>query len=301
MRERLLGSVGVVAVGLVALLLGGPVYVAVMTGIGLLAYQEFRRIAAAVGLSVSKAGYGFIIFGAAAGWIDDRSLMFAVVTLAALMPLALGVFRAGRQPILTGAASLASSAGLGGWAATSCASLFVTIPTMFGISLREREAGGEADWLASFADALALGWDGRPTGLGWIATFTLIGWLSDTGAYLVGRRWGRRPLAPTVSPKKTIEGAIGGLIGSALAAGAGVLIFDLDCPLWLGVLVGVILGGIGMVGDLGESLIKRQAGVKDSGTLIPGHGGILDRFDAMYPILAAGWFAVEFVNWYVNL
>ncbi|HEV2528727.1 MAG TPA: phosphatidate cytidylyltransferase [Thermomicrobiales bacterium] len=300
MRDRLLGSVGVVVVGLVALLLGGPVYVAVMLAIGLVAYHEFRRLAQRIGLAVSHLGYGFIIIGALAGWMDNRSIMFAVVTLAAMLPLTVGVLRAGRHPVLVGPESLHSSVGLGGWAATACASLFITIPTMFGISLREREAGGEAEWLQSLSEALALGWDGRPTGLGWIATFTLIGWLSDTGAYLIGRRWGRHPLAPTVSPKKTVEGAIGGMIGSALAAAAGILVFNLDCPLWLGLLIGVVLGALGMLGDLGESLIKRQAGVKDSGTLIPGHGGILDRFDAMYVILAAGWFAVEFVNWYVS-
>lgn len=300
MRERMMSSIGVVAVGLVALLLGGPVYVAVMLVIGLIAYHEFSQIAAATGLTASSLGYGIIIAAALAGLLDNRSVMFGIVTFAALVPIAFGVMRAGRNPILTGPDSLSSPVGLGAWAATTCGSLFIAIPTMLAISLRERSSGGEAPWLETFANTLALGWDGRPTGLGWVFTFTLIGWFSDSGAYLIGRRWGRRPLAPTVSPKKTVEGAIGGLIGAALAATIGITLFELDCPPLLGIAIGLVLGAIGMLGDLGESLIKRQAGIKDSGTLIPGHGGILDRFDAMYVILAAGWFVVEFVTWFVD-
>ncbi len=296
----MMSSIGVVAVGLVALLLGGPVYVAVMLIIGLIAYHEFCQIAAGIGLTASSLGYGIITAAALAGFLDNRSVMFGVVTFAALVPIGIGVLRASRSPILSGPESLASPVGLGAWAATTCGSLFIAIPTMLAISLRERSSGGEAPWLETFANTLALGWDGRPTGLGWVFTFTLIGWFSDSGAYLIGRRWGQRPLAPTVSPKKTIEGAIGGLIGAALAATIGIALFELDCPPLLGIVIGLVLGAVGMLGDLGESLIKRQAGVKDSGTLIPGHGGILDRFDAMYVILAAGWFVVEFVTWFVD-
>ncbi len=292
-----MSSIGVVAVGLVALLLGGPVYVAVMLVIGLIAYHEFRRLALGIGLTASSLGYGIIVAAALAGYLDNRSVMFGVVTFAALVPITVGVLRAGRTPISTGRESLASPVGLGAWAATTCGSLFIGIPTMLATSLRERSSGGEAPWLDTLANTLALGWDGRPTGLGWVFTFTLIGWFSDSGAYLIGRRWGRRLLAPTVSPKKTVEGAVGGLIGAALAATIGIALFELDCPPLLGIVIGIALGAIGMLGDLGESLIKRQAGVKDSGTLIPGHGGILDRFDAMYVILAAGWFVVEFVAW----
>ncbi len=301
MRDRLRSSIGVVVVGLVALLLGGPVYVAVMLLIGVVAYHEFRRLATQIGLTASTLGYGIIIAAALAGFVDNRSVMFGVVTVAALVPLGVGVLRASRQPVPIGPQSVGSPVGLGAWAATTCGSLFIAVPTMLAISLRERSSGGEAPWLETLANTLAVGWDGRPTGLGWVFTFTLIGWFSDSGAYLIGRRWGRHLLAPSVSPKKTVEGAIGGLIGAALAAFIGITLFELDCPPLLAVMIGIVLGAIGMLGDLGESLIKRQAGVKDSGTLIPGHGGILDRFDAMYVILAAGWFVVELVNWFVEL
>ena len=106
-------------------------------------------------------------------------------------------------------------------------------------------------------------------------------WLGDTGAYLVGRSFGRTPLLPAVSPKKTVEGLVGGLVGSMLAGGIGAVLFGLDVPWHLGVVLGLALGVIGQLGDLCESLLKRQAGVKDSGTLIPGHGGMLDRIDAL--------------------
>lgn len=297
MRDRLLSSIGVVVVGLVALLFGGPVYVAVMLTIGLVGYDEFRRLAAAIGLRASSVGYGLIVAAALAGYLDNRSVMFGIVTLAALLPIGTGVLRASRHPVPVGRESLGSVVGLGGWAATTCGTLFIAIPTMLAISLRERASGGEAPWLDRLSEWLAVGWDGRPTGLGWLLVFTVIGWFSDSGAYLVGRRWGRRSLAPTVSPGKTLEGAVGGLIGGALAATLGIAVFELDCPLWLAPVIGIGLGALGMLGDLGESLIKRQAGVKDSGTILPGHGGILDRFDAMYIILAAGWFVVEAVTW----
>ena len=300
MRDRLLSSIGVVAVGLVALLFGGPVYAAIMLAIGLVGYHEFRQIASRIGLTASPLGYGFVVVAALAGYLDNHSAMLGVVALAALLPLGIGVLQAGRQPVPVGPESLSSPVGLGSWAATTSGSLFIALPTMLAISLRERSSGGEAAWLESLANSLALGWDGRPAGLGWVFTFTLIGWFSDSGAYLIGRRWGRRPLAPSISPKKTVEGAIGGLIGAAIAATVGIAVFELDCPPLLGIVVGVGLGAVGMLGDLGESLIKRQAGLKDSGTIIPGHGGILDRFDAMYVILAAGWFVVELVTRFVD-
>lgn len=117
---------------------------------------------------------------------------------------------------------------------------------------------------------------------GWIwLTFTLVGtWSTDTAAYFIGRRWGRRQLAPLLSPKKTVEGMLGGFLGSLLAslAFAGIYPF---LPRGRLLLLGFLLGMAALMGDLVESAIKRQAGVKDAGDLIPGHGGILDRFDSM--------------------
>ena len=104
--------------------------------------------------------------------------------------------------------------------------------------------------------------------------------ISDTGQYYTGRALGRRPLAPSISPKKTIEGAIGGIVFGTAAMGlGGRLVFPAEhLPVLL--LVGALVVAFGIAGDLFESLLKRSAGVKDSSALIPGHGGVLDRIDS---------------------
>jgi phosphatidate cytidylyltransferase len=104
---------------------------------------------------------------------------------------------------------------------------------------------------------------------------------SDTAQYYAGRGFGRRPLAPAISPKKTIEGAIGGfVVGTAFFVTVGAWWLPL-VPLLLRVALGLTLVALGVAGDLFESMLKRSAGVKDSSALIPGHGGVLDRIDAL--------------------
>jgi len=120
-----------------------------------------------------------------------------------------------------------------------------------------------------------------PPGKKWLVFLYLVIWASDTGAYYVGTAFGKHRLYEKISPKKSIEGLIGGVLASVLVA---VL-----CKLWLvhavGIIEAAVLGAVlalvGTAGDLAESLIKRSAGVKDSGSIIPGHGGILDRMDSM--------------------
>lgn len=104
--------------------------------------------------------------------------------------------------------------------------------------------------------------------------------ISDSAQFYTGRALGRRPLAPSISPKKTIEGAIGGLVfGTAAMVAGGRIVFP-DAAVPMLVLVSASVAALGIVGDLFESLLKRSAGVKDSGALIPGHGGVLDRIDS---------------------
>jgi phosphatidate cytidylyltransferase len=119
-----------------------------------------------------------------------------------------------------------------------------------------------------------------------LATLATV-WISDTAAYFVGRRFGKRKLAPSISPGKTWEGVVGALAAVGLYALAWTSLAGSPmgvAPAWtLPVLLGLAVAG--MIGDLFESLIKRQAGVKDSGTFLPGHGGILDRIDAPMAML----------------
>jgi len=116
-------------------------------------------------------------------------------------------------------------------------------------------------------------------------------WIADTAAYFVGRAWGRRKLAPAISPGKTWEGAAGGLIGALAYAIIGG--FWIEEIAWAPLLAAAaLLAMVSIVGDLFESAAKRQAGVKDSGSLLPGHGGILDRIDsatAALPLAALLW------------
>ncbi|WP_347490849.1 phosphatidate cytidylyltransferase [Desulfoscipio sp. XC116] len=132
-----------------------------------------------------------------------------------------------------------------------------------------------------------------PNGWIWLILMLVCTWSSDTLAYLAGRRWGRRRMAPELSPGKTVEGALGGVLGSIIAAWVVVLLY-IQLPLWPVLLLGLIIGLAAQAGDLVESAIKRLAGIKDAGKLIPGHGGVLDRFDSML-------FTAPLVYYYVGL
>jgi phosphatidate cytidylyltransferase len=137
--------------------------------------------------------------------------------------------------------------------------------------------------------------DGGPAGGDLVMFVLVVVWAGDTGAYFAGRFLGKHRLYPAVSPKKTWEGAIGGVLGS-FAAGAAMKVFRLDGIFnWVDVAMLTIPGAaLAQVGDLAESLLKRSVGVKDSGSILPGHGGILDRIDAVL-------FFAPYVHVYIQL
>jgi phosphatidate cytidylyltransferase len=131
-----------------------------------------------------------------------------------------------------------------------------------------------------------------PEGYKLVYFLLLVVWLGDTGAYYVGRTFGKHKLSPRISPKKTIEGLLGGVAASIITALVIHFTFFPKFPLVHAIIAGVILSVAGVIGDLAESMWKRSAAVKDSGTLIPGHGGFLDRFDSILftaPILYCYW------------
>ena len=148
--------------------------------------------------------------------------------------------------------------------------------------------GSANDWALTIAGAVYIGYAvsfflrlrASEQGLYWIIVALLGTWICDTGAYFVGSTIGKRKLCPKISPKKTWEGAIGGLVSGVLAV---VLLswWLLDLAIGWGLLLGVAVVLAATFGDLAESVIKRQVGIKDSGKLIPGHGGMLDRVDSL--------------------
>lgn len=148
-----------------------------------------------------------------------------------------------------------------GWAATWYISGFIyaLIPALALLWIRERDAHG-----------LEL--------LLWVFIVT---WSTDIGAYFAGLRFGRRKLAPTISPGKTVEGLCGGVVAATLLGGAWTIATDLGHPL---LALAPMLAIAAQGGDLFESSMKRRAGVKDSGAWLPGHGGVLDRLDGLVPV-----------------
>ncbi|MGY1688285.1 phosphatidate cytidylyltransferase [Geodermatophilus sp. SYSU D00867] len=144
--------------------------------------------------------------------------------------------------------------------------------------------------LAGFAVLLLVPDDGAARVLAFIAT--VVG--NDVGGYAAGVLFGRHPMAPSVSPKKSWEGMAGSVV-ACVAVATPIVVLALDGPWWGGVLVGVALAVTATVGDLGESLIKRDLGIKDMGTLLPGHGGIMDRLDSLLPSAAVAYLLLSWV------
>lgn len=172
------------------------------------------------------------------------------------------------------------------------AQIVVLAWAVFGITwLLSRNAAcvPKSRWIVSIAAALYAGGllfhapllREVDQGRDWVFFLLLVTFATDTGAFFVGRAIGRTPLAPTISPAKTREGAVGGFVAALGASVAAVSAFGLDAGLAEALILGGLIGIAGQIGDLAESRIKRAAGAKDSGWLVPGHGGLLDRLDSI--------------------
>ncbi len=290
MRERVISSVGVVIVGIIPTVMGGPVFATMLFLLCLIGYREYLSFAGLIGTRPIASGYLVLplfallpFFGWSAGGLLGAG------ALAIGLPLAVAIRRASYQdqgPVVD-------------WALSSAGTLYLGIPLASGIAMRLEPGHVSREWLSELASISSLSWGAAPRGLAWTLTLILLTWLGDTGAFLTGRAWGKHLLFPTISPKKTIEGAIGGMLASALTAALTVYVFGLGVSPLLGAIIGAVVGLLGQAGDLAESLMKRQAGVKDSGTFIRGHGGILDRIDALLVTLTAGWYmALAIDRWF---
>jgi phosphatidate cytidylyltransferase len=150
-------------------------------------------------------------------------------------------------------------------------------------------------WVAAyFFDLRAL-----PNGLWWLLLVLVIVWIADTMAYIVGVRFGSHRMAPRLSPKKSWEGYFGGVVGGTLAGGLLAALMSglnvVQVHIWSAIGLGFILSTLTTLGDLGESLFKRFAGVKDSGSFLPGHGGAFDRIDSLIWASVLGYYWI----WYL--
>jgi phosphatidate cytidylyltransferase len=173
-----------------------------------------------------------------------------------------------------------------------------------------RSSGEKAfrNWAWTIVGALYVGWmlsywlnlRGLADGRNWVYLAMLTIFANDTGAFFIGRARGRHKLAPAISPAKTWEGAIGGLMSAILGAIVVTMILNLISPFtfkyWQIILFGFLVSLFAQLGDLVESLLKRNMGVKESGSLLPGHGGILDRFDS---IIFVGAVVYYYLIWVV--
>lgn len=288
MRTRVTSSVFVVVIGLTPTLIGGPLFLLLMTVVGMIGFREYLGIAARLEdrASFPTAGYLVVPIFAVEAYIGGgTTLLLAAITVAVLSPLASTLRRVEAKGAIVA------------WSLTVAGSLYLGIPIHSAIVLRQHDGMVDAAWFTELSSRLTLGPDPAPRGLAWMLVVILAVWVGDTFAFLVGRQWGRRLLLPRVSPKKTVLGAIGGLAGSALVAAVAVATFGLGISPLGGVGIGIALGVTGQIGDMAESLLKRQAGVKDSGTFIPGHGGILDRVDALLFALPVGMVMVAAIDW----
>jgi phosphatidate cytidylyltransferase len=234
-----------------------PVFFAAAEALLVLAFVEYARLAAQCGLPVPRVVSGTATVLASIGisstmWVNDSIVGSAVLLDAMLMTAFV---------VLASVALLSWRGGgdaLGRTAASVFPMLYLGLPVGALVSVRARH-GREALFLLMLAVMV-----------------------SDTAQYYAGRAFGRRLLAPAISPKKTVEGAIGGFVfGAALVAALGAWWLP-GLPLALRAALGAAIVALGIAGDLFESMLKRGAGVKDSSALIPGHGGVLDRLDSLY-------------------
>lgn len=271
LAERTLVAAILLPIGLAAIHFGGPLYVTVITLILILAAYEYVKLFRAGGFQPAGffviGGVLLLVVGRALNGFDSAPWMISLVVLAS-MAYHLLAYERGRE-----------------------------------------QAG--TDFALTLAGVFYLGWIGAyfislrnlPEGEWWMLTTLPAVWVADSGAYFIGRRFGSHKLSPHLSPKKTWEGYWAGVITGTLAGAFFAFLWgtftgpDSQITPLRGAVIGLILSTLTTLGDLGESMIKRQVGVKDSGKLLPGHGGMFDRIDSwLWGAVLGYYLAVWFIG-----
>lgn len=264
LAKRILVAAILIPIGVAAIWIGGIVYALTISLILGLASLEFGRLFESAGEkpSVELLVFGCVLLtlGRAFNTLETAVGIFTLLILAAM---AVHLLRYEKGDKRAGTGFIITASGL----------------VYLG-------------WIGSYLVALR----DLPDGTWWFLTILPTVWLADTGAMFIGMRFGKHLLSPRLSPGKTWEGFIGGVLSAVLG---GILLAALwgtrapEITLWKGALAGLILSTLTPLGDLGESMIKRQVGVKDSGKLLPGHGGVFDRIDSWLWGAVIGYYFVS--------
>jgi phosphatidate cytidylyltransferase len=263
MLKRVLAAVVLAVVGIPAIIMGGPFYYFLIALILGLAAWEFHHIFCAVDCYASQPVLiiSVVAIVLARAFFPNLALAVLTFSILAAMTWHLIDYERGRDKASTDFA-------------------FTTTGIVY------------IGWIGAYLiDIRNLSY-----GLWWLLLVFPAVWLADTSAFFVGSRWGKHKLSPRLSPKKTWEGYLAGVFfGTFGTAGLSILwskFFGFPVAWWEGAFLGFLLSVMTTLGDLGESMFKRQAGVKDSSNIIPGHGGVLDRIDSWLWGAALGYFAI---------
>lgn len=261
LRERVASALVLLPLALVALYMGGWWFTALVLVFGIVAtYEAFHMFRQAGYSPFTYLGIGgVVVLVGHAAWRGDTGSMTLLLAALVLLSLVRALFHESPRPATD-------------WALTLALTVYLGFLIRFAPLLRE-----------------------HPHGLRWVLAALVTTWVTDSAAYFIGLSVGRHPLAPRLSPKKTWEGAIGGWMVGVIAGAVYLpwLVPGLR-PLQAAVLAAAICT-VAPLGDLAESMLKRQCGVKDSGRLIPGHGGALDRIDSLLFVFPTVYF---FATWW---
>lgn len=258
LRARVLSAIVLIPVVILLVYVGGIPWALGIALAGVIAWGEMSRLLQRSDFAVDRV----------------LGLLFVVAVIASSYLNASGVVRFDLLPPL----------------------LALLIMSSLVYALYDKSERPTQNWAINVASALYLGFmlsyfvtlRERPNGMNWVIFAFVMTWVGDTSAYFVGRSLGRHKLFPRISPKKTWEGLAGEVIG-CMIAGPLIGSWLVGINVWQGLLIGVLVAVLGTFGDFAVSLLKRMAQVKDTGALIPGHGGILDRLDSLmftFPLIA---------------
>jgi phosphatidate cytidylyltransferase len=261
LASRLAIAIPGIVLAIVVVAVGDPLFAAVVLAVALIALFELFNLLADLG-PLRWAGYASVTVTLVLAWLVDpaeRAVLFGVGLAIGLSAVA-GLILKRREDVVVRVAT------------TLFAAVYIGVPMGLLVATRELPHGAAA-----------------------VANVLVGTWAFDTLSYAGGRLWGATPVAPRISPGKTLEGLLVGLAGGILAVWIAGLYMD-----WIGSLdslvLGIVISVTAYVGDLFESLLKRSVGVKDSGRLLAGHGGVLDRFDAILFTAVAGYFATVWLT-----